>query len=70
MDKEGAWRIDLNCELCKAYDSDNDDCDGSDDDSSNDDNVMSEEQDDSDDSEERLSDVSESDEGNSIGSYE
>ena len=30
-DKEGAWRMDFNVELCEAYDSDNDDCDCSDD---------------------------------------
>ena len=30
-DKEGAWRMDVNVELCEAYESDNDDCDGSDD---------------------------------------
>ena len=29
-DKEGAWRMDVNVELCEADDSDNDDCDGSD----------------------------------------
>ena len=48
-DNEGAWRIDVNVELCEAYDSDNDDCDGSDNESSSDDNDMSEEDDDSDD---------------------
>ena len=64
-DKEGAWRIDINVELCEAYDSDNDDCDGSDDESSSDDNEMSEEEDNSDDSKEVLSDVSESNDGNS-----
>ena len=37
-DKKGAWRMDVNVELCEAYDSDNDDCDGSDDESSSDDN--------------------------------
>ena len=35
-DKEGAWRMDINVELCEAYDSDNDDCDDSDDESSSD----------------------------------
>ena len=69
-DKEGAWRMDVNVELCEAYDSDNDDCDGSDDESNSDDNVMSEEEDDSDNSKEGLSDVSESDDGNSISSEE
>ena len=29
--KEGVWRMDVNIELCEAYESDNDDCDGSDD---------------------------------------
>ena len=69
-DKEGAWRMDVNVELCEAYESNNDDCDGSDDESNSDDNVMSEEEDNSDDSEEGLSDVSESDDGNSISSDE
>ena len=68
--KEGAWRMDVNFELCDDYDSDNDDCDGSDDRSSIYDNDISEEEDDSDDSEEVLSDVSESDDGNSINSDE
>ena len=63
--KEGAWSIDVNVELCEAYDSDNDDCDGSEDESNSDDNFMSEEEDDSDDSEEGLSEVTESDDGNS-----
>ena len=40
-DKEGAWRMDDNVELCEAYDSDNDDCDGSDDISKSNDNEMS-----------------------------
>ena len=44
-DKEGAWRMDVNVELCEAYDSENDDCDVSDDASSSADNVMSEEED-------------------------
>ena len=57
--------MDINVELCEAYDSDNDDCDGSDDKISSDDNQMSEEEDDSDYREEVLSDVSESDDGNS-----
>ena len=48
-DNEGAWRMDVNVELCEAYDSDNDDCDGSDNESSSDDNDMSEEDNDSDD---------------------
>ena len=69
-DKQGAWRMDVNVELCEAYDSDNDDCDGYDDESSSDDNVMSGEKDNSDDSEEVLSDVSESDDGNSRSSDE
>ena len=30
-DKEGEWRMDVNVELCEAYESDNDYCDGSDD---------------------------------------
>ena len=63
-DKEGAWRIDVIVELCKAYDSDNDDCYGSDDEISSDDNEMSEEEDNIDDTEEGLSDVSESDDSN------
>ena len=57
--------MDVNDELCQAYESDNDDCDGSDDESSSDDNDMSEEEDDSDDSEEILRDVSDSVDGNS-----
>ena len=65
-DKGGACRVDVNVELCEAYDSDNDDCDGSEDESRIDENVMSDEEDDSDDSEEGLSDVSESDDKNSI----
>ena len=69
-DKEGVWRMDVNVELCEAYDSDNDDCDGSEDESSSDDNVMSEEEDDSYDSEEVLIDGSESDNGNSRSSDE
>ena len=69
-DKEGAWRMDINVELCEAYDSDNDDCDGSGDEISSDDNEMSEEEDDSDNSEEGLSDVSGSDDGNSRSSEE
>ena len=69
-DKEGAWRMDVNVELCEAYDSDNDDCDGSDDESNIDENVMNEEEDGNDDSEEGLSDVSENDDGNSISSDE
>ena len=48
--KEGAWRMNVNVELCEAYDSDNDDCDGSEDESSSDDNEMIEEEGDSDDS--------------------
>ena len=62
--------MDVIVELCEAYDSDNDDCDGYDDESSSDDNVMSEEEDDSDDSKEGLSDVSENDNGNSRSSDE
>ena len=69
-DKKGAWRMDVNVELCEAYDLDNDDCDGSDDENNSDDNVMSEEEDNSDDIEEGLSDVSNSDDGNSISSGE
>ena len=69
-EKEGAWRMDVNVEICEAYDSDKDDCDGSDDKSNSDDNVMSEEEDDIDDSEEGLSGVSDSDDGNSISSDE
>ena len=69
-DKEGAWRMDVNVELCEDYDSENDDCDGSDDERSSAENDMSDEEDDSDDSEEGLSDVSESDDGNSISSDE
>ena len=60
-DKEGAWRMDVNVELCDLYDSDNDDCDGYDDESISDDNEMSEEEDNSDDSKEVLSDFSKSD---------
>ena len=41
----------VNVELCEAYDSDNDDCDGSNDESISGDNVVSEEEDDSDDME-------------------
>ena len=62
--------MDVNVELCEAYDSDNHDCDGSDDESNSDGNVMSEEEGDSDNSEEGLSYVSESDDGNSIISDE
>ena len=69
-DKEEKWRNDVNVELCEAYESDNYDCDGSDDESSSDEIVMSEEDDDSDDSKEGLSDVSESDDGNSRSSDE
>ena len=56
--------MDVNAELCESYESDNDDCDGSDNYSSSDENMMIEEQDNSDNSEEGLSDVSESDNGN------
>ena len=56
--------MDVNVELCDAYDSDNYDFDGSDYESIRDDNDISEEEDDSDNSEEVLSDVSESDNGN------
>ena len=35
--------MDVNVEFFEAYDSDNDECDGSDDESSSDDNYMSEE---------------------------
>ena len=28
-DKQGAWRMDVNVELCESYESDNYDCDGS-----------------------------------------
>ena len=69
-DKEGAWRMNVNVELCEAYDSDKDDCDGSYNKSNSDDNVMSEEEDDSEYRKEGLSDVSESDDGNSISSDE
>ena len=62
--------MDVNVELCEAYDSYNDDCNGSDDESSSDDNVISEEEDDCDYSEEGLSHVSESDDGNSRSSDE
>ena len=62
--------MDVNVELCDTYDSDNNDCDGSDDEINSDDNVMSWEEDDIDDREEGLSDVSESDNGNSISSDE
>ena len=41
-DKEGAWRMDVNVELCEARDSGNDDCDVYDNESSSDDNDMSE----------------------------
>ena len=64
-EKERAWRMDVNFELCEAYDSDNDDYDGYDDEFSSDENEMSEEEDDSDDIEEGFSYVSESDDGNS-----
>ena len=37
-EKEGLWRMDVNVELCEAYESDIDDCDGSDNESSSDDN--------------------------------
>ena len=37
-DKAGAWRIKVNVELCEAYDSYNDDCNGSDGKSISDDN--------------------------------
>ena len=69
-DKEGAWRMNVNVELCEAYDSDNDDCDGYDNESIRGDNDMSEEDNDSDYSEEGLSDVSERDDGNSRNSDE
>ena len=49
--KEGAWRMDVNVELCESYDSDTGDCDGYEDKSSSDDNEISKEEDDSDDSE-------------------
>ena len=67
-DKEVSWRMYVNIELCKAYESDNDECDGSEDDSSSADNEMSEEEDDRDDIEDWLSDVSESEDGNSRSS--
>ena len=35
-DEEGAWRMDVNVELCEAYDSYNDDCGGFDDEGSSD----------------------------------
>ena len=57
--------MDVNVELCKAYDSENDDFGGSYDESSSDDNQMSEEEEDSDYSKEVLSDFSESYNGNS-----
>ena len=56
--------MDVNVELCEAYDSGNDDCDGYADESNSDENVMSKEEYASDNSEEVLSDVSESDDGN------
>ena len=68
--KGGAWRMEVNVELGEAYDSDNDDCYGSDDESSSDKNEMSEEEDDSDNIKEGLSDVSESDDENSRNSDE
>ena len=46
-DKEGAWRMDVNVELCEAYDPEND-CEGSGDEISSDDNDTIEEEDDSD----------------------
>ena len=58
--------MDVNVEICQAYESENYDCDGSDDESNSDDNVIIEEEDYSDDSEEGLSDVSEIDDSNSI----
>ena len=42
-DKEGAWRMDVNVELCEAYNSDSYECDESDNESNIDDNVISEE---------------------------
>ena len=68
--KEGAWRMDVNVELFEDYDSDSYYCDIYYDESSSEDNQMSEEEDDSDDTEEGLSDVSESDDGNSTCSDE
>ena len=65
QDKDRTWKMDVDVELCEAYESDNYDCDGSDDDSSSDYNEMSEEEDDIDDIEEVLSDVNEIDDGNS-----
>ena len=62
--------MDVNFELCEAYYSDNDDCNGSEDEISIDENVMSEEEDNSDHSKEGLSGVSESDDGNSRSSDE
>ena len=49
-DKEGEWRMDVNVELCEAYDSDNDDCESSENKIISDENVMSEEEYDSGDS--------------------
>ena len=69
-DKDGAWSRDVNVEICEAYDSDNDDCDGSDYERSSYDNGTSDEEDDSDDRGEGLSDVCESDDGNSRSSDE
>ena len=69
-DKEGAWRMDVNVELCEAYDSENYDCYSSDDESNSDENVMNEEEDKNDDSKEGLSDISEIDDRNSISSDE
>ena len=60
--------MDVNVELCDAYESDNNDCDGYDNESNSDDNMMSEEQEYSENSEEGLSEVSESGDGNSISS--
>ena len=62
--------MDVNVELCEAYDSSNNYFDGYDDESDSDYNFMSEEEDASDDSEEGFSDVSESDDGNSISTDE
>ena len=41
-EKEGAQRMDVDVELCEAYDSDNNGCDGSNNESSSDENEMSE----------------------------
>ena len=63
-DNEGAWRMDVSVKLCEAYDSENDECVGSDNEIISYDNEMSEGEDNIDNSEEGLSDDSDSDDGN------